>query len=274
MRSLSLSQIHQFRKIIYNYFSHYARTLPWRGSDVTPYQILVSEVMLQQTQVARVVEKYEPFIKAFPDFPTLARAPLTQILIIWQGLGYNRRTLYLKKLAYLIVEKYNGVLPRDVNELTQLPGIGQATAASICTFAFNQPTLFIETNIRTVILHHFFKNNTNVSDNEILNLVKQTLDKKNPRRWYWALMDYGSYLKQKFGNLNSKSSHYRKQSPFATSNRRIRGRILTALTKKSQTVENLAQNLETALKKIEKNLLTLQKEGFLEESKGRFALAK
>ena len=140
-----------FQKIIYDYYRHHRRSFPWRTTR-DPYRIFVSEIMLQQTQAPRVVGKYKLFIKTFPNFTRLARASLGEIYTVWQGLGYNRRALQLKKAAEIVVKKFKGKLPRSVEQLDSLPGIGLATAASIAAFAFNQPTVFIETNIRSVFI--------------------------------------------------------------------------------------------------------------------------
>jgi len=185
--------------------------------------------VLQQTQVPRVVDKYREFITRFPDFKSLARARLRTVLRAWQGLGYNRRALALKKLAGEVVRRHGGSLPRDHAALRALPGIGAATASSIRAFAFNEPDVFIETNIRAVFIHFFFRKSRDVKDSVILPLVEKTLDRSNPRRWYSALMDYGVVLKKLFPNPGRKSAHYHRQSPFKGSDRQLRGNILKLL---------------------------------------------
>ena len=202
--------------------------MPWRET-VDPYRILVSEIMLQQTQVGRVEEKYPQFIRAFPNFKALDRAQLAKVYGVWQGMGYNRRALALKKIANIVVNDYNCALPQTHEELCALPGIGKATASSIMAFAFNLPAVFVETNIRTVFIHFFFKKRKQVADEEILPLVEQSLYKKNPRVWYWALMDYGTMLKKSGEDKNIRSKHYKKQSRFEGSRRQIRGKILKIL---------------------------------------------
>ncbi len=148
-------EIRKFQKTIYRYYGKYGRTFPWRMTH-NPYHILISEIMLQQTQVQRVMGKYEPFINAFPDFSSLARAPLRLILKQWQGLGYNRRAIALKLISRRIMEEFHGELPSSVETLMTLPGIGRATASAISAFAFHIPSVFIETNIRRVFIHGFF----------------------------------------------------------------------------------------------------------------------
>lgn len=228
----------QFIKIVYDYYQTNGRhSLPWRKTT-DPYRILVSEIMLQQTQVDRVLPKYQAFLKTFPTVHKLAVAPLGSVLKAWQGLGYNRRAKYLHQCVQTLVTERGGKFPLTYDELKQLPGIGPYTAGAVMAFAYNQPVPIIETNIRTVFLHHFFNNETDVREAAIVQLVAETLDTKQPRRWYAALMDYGAYLKKEHGNPNSRSQSYAKQSTFAGSDRQIRGAILrsvsdTALTRRS-----------------------------------------
>lgn len=266
---------HTFQQKIYGHYKKNGRSLPWRQTT-NPYKIVVSEIMLQQTQVDRVVEKYAAFVARFPDFVSLAAASVGDVLRVWQGLGYNRRALLLKKLAEKVVADYNGNLPNDCVLLEQLPGIGPATARSICAFAFNQPVVFVETNIRTVFIHHFFKNlkkTKKVDDDELLPLVEKTLDKKNPRQWYNALMDYGTFLKKEYGNANVRSAHYARQSRFEGSNRQVRGRILKVLSTGALPRTELIKNVGLAPEKIRKNISALQQEGFIVEREQRLSLA-
>ncbi|MBN2516900.1 MAG: A/G-specific adenine glycosylase, partial [Deltaproteobacteria bacterium] len=242
---------------------HHGRDLPWRKTD-RPYEIVVSEIMLQQTQVARVIIKYREFIHAFPNVETLARASLRDVLSVWQGLGYNRRARSLKKLAEMVITEFQGEIPSDVRSLRKLPGIGNATAHAICAFAFNQPVVFVETNIRTVFIHHFFSDGTEVRDGEILPFVEQTLDRENSRRWYNALMDYGVVLKKQFQNPGKKSAHYQKQDPFEGSNRQIRGAILRMLMTRSRfTITELVAMVPFDAVSVRRNVKQLEEEGLL-----------
>ncbi len=262
---LSLEKVRSFQRIVYNYYRTHGRELPWRKTN-NPYEILISEVMLQQTQVHRVIEKYGEFLRAFPDIHCLARAPLREILNAWQGLGYNRRALALKKAAEQVLSHFSGRIPSDVDSLASLPGIGNATACAIGAFAFNQPTVFIETNIRTVFIHHFFSNRNSVRDAHILPLVAQTLDHGDPRTWYHALMDYGAALKRRYGNSNTKSAHYRRQGRFEGSNRQIRGTILRALVRDECVCEpDLLANARFTKEALRRNLEQLQREGIIEK---------
>lgn len=265
--------VQKFQKDIYSYYREYGRDLPWRKTH-DPYHILVSEIMLQQTQVQRVTEKYEQFTNVFPDFPSLAMAPLRKILREWQGMGYNRRAIALKEIAQKVVEEFDGNLPISVETLMTFPGIGRATAAAIAAFAFQHSTVFIETNIRRVFIHCFFQDMINIKDDEILLLVESTLDTDNPREWYYALMDYGVMLKQKYENPNRRSAHYQKQSPFQGSNRQIRGMVLKLLVQESCTSEHeIAQKVNISGEKLKNNLTQLLKEGFVKKVRGKYTVA-
>lgn len=244
MTSFSLYQIRKFRKKIYDYFKENKRVFPWRQTQ-DPYEILVSEVMLQQTQVARVVKKYEQFVKIFPSIADLADAQFLDVLRIWSGLGYNRRAKYLHEAAKIVVEKYSGEVPSDLKQLLQLPGVGVNTAGALCAYAFNKPVVFIETNIRSVFIHEFFDDKNDLHDNQILPLIEQTLDHKNPRKWYWALVDYGVHLKKTTANPSRKSTHHVRQTKFEGSNRQIRGKILKLLLLHTQmTYKDLVHTVD------------------------------
>ncbi len=219
--------------------------------------------MLQQTQVERVVTKYAEFIAAFPDFPSLGKASLKDILRVWQGMGYNRRAIALKAAATRVVQNFNGMLPDSADTLAEFSGIGRVTASAICAFAFNRPAVFIETNIRRVFIYFFFKDNYRVKDTDIFPLVGKTLNRRNPREWYYALMDYGVMLKQRFPELNQRSAHYQKQSPFQGSNRQLRGKILRALIEGSATSAAISRMFTLDPEQSRKILMQLGEDGFL-----------
>jgi A/G-specific adenine glycosylase len=227
-KKLTSAEIEQFHSLIYAYYYKHGRIFSWR-EQITPYRVVVSEVMLQQTQTDRVAKKYDLFISQISNFDQLAYSSFECVLRLWTGLGYNRRAQALQKIARLVVDRYGGHLPDDPSILQTFPGIGPATAASIATFAFNKASAFIETNIRTVFIHTFFATSTKVLDADILSLVEQTIDHNNPRHWYYALMDYGVMLKKNVGNVSRASAHYTKQTRFEGSDRQIRGRILQIL---------------------------------------------
>jgi A/G-specific adenine glycosylase len=227
---LPLTAITAFQHLIWNFYQEHQRHFPWRHCD-DPYAIVVSEIMLQQTQTYRVEPKFEQWLLAFPNFQTLAQANLRDVLFVWQGLGYNRRGMALHKIAHIVMQNHQGQLPNDPMILETFPGIGKATAASICAFAFNSPTIFIETNIRAVFIHSFFKNQSDVADKQLLPLVEHTIDRSNPREWYYALMDYGVHLKKLHKNPSRRSAHHAKQSKFEGSDRQIRGAVIRHLTR-------------------------------------------
>lgn len=201
------------------------RELPWRNID-DPYAVLVSEVMLQQTQVARVEKHWTRFLSMFPTVDALAAAATADVLAQWQGLGYNRRALALKRAAEVCSAERGGELPATAEELEQLPGIGPATAAGIMAFAHNRPSVYIETNVRTVFLHELFPDRDKVSDREIAPLVAATCPKGDARAWYYALLDYGAHLKTLVANPSRRSAHYARQSAFEGSRRQKRAEVV------------------------------------------------
>jgi A/G-specific adenine glycosylase len=260
---LTPQAVAEFRNRVYEHFRRSGREMPWRHTD-DPYRILVSEIMLQQTQVQRVETKYQEFIAAFPDFPSLARAHLSEVLRVWQGMGYNRRAMALQKTARRVVTAYDGRLPESEETLRTFPGIGAATAGAIVAFAFNKPTVFLETNIRRVFLHFFFPGKEGVRDSEILPLIEKTLDRKNPRHWYYALMDYGARLKKEAENPNRRSAHYARQFPFEGSDRQIRSLILkTLLAKPRLLMSQLLEAVGKGTKRTGRIVDQLAGEGFL-----------
>ena len=230
--------------------------------------------MLQQTQVDRVASKFDTFIQELPGFAALAGAPLSTVLQLWQGLGYNRRALNLKRAAEIVAREHQGMLPDSPDLLETLPGIGKATAASIAAFAYNRPAVFLETNIRTVLIHHFFKSRKTVHDDELLPLADALLDRKNPRKWYSALMDYGTMLKKQHGNASRRSAHYTKQSRFEGSQRQKRGKILRLLlNRKSLTSHQISEHLEIPRKQLNEILEKLAADRIIIKSENRYSIA-
>lgn len=257
---LTDAQIALFQETVWNYYRTAGRRMSWREHP-EPYAVLVSELMLQQTQVNRVLPKFAAFMHRFPTIAVLAAAPLSDVLRAWSGLGYNRRAKYLHQAAQQIVAAHQGVVPQTLDELTVLPGIGKNTAGAILAYAFNQPVLFIETNIRSVYFHHFFGNQQNVEDKALAGLIEQTLDHEQPREWYWALMDYGTYLKRTQSNNIAQSRHYARQSRFAGSHRQLRGRVLKVLVGGSIEWEELNKTLED--ERLPAVIAELVQEGFI-----------
>lgn len=219
----------EFKRLLSQKGEELYRSMPWRD-DVRPYYVLVSELMLQQTQVVRVIQKFHDFIAVFPNESTLANAGLADVLRLWQGLGYNRRAKYLHDAAKIIVSQHGGTFPIEQSDILRLPGVGKNTLGAIEAYAFNRPSIFIETNIRTVYIHHFFHDKFDIPDKDIIDLVQATIDRKNPRLFYQNLMDYGSWLKASGIRNISSSKHYKKQSALNGSVRQVRGQIIRELT--------------------------------------------
>ena len=223
----STSKLHtqEFVKQVWSQGKVLYRDLPWRNID-DPYAVFVSEVMLQQTQVRRVIDYWQRFMSLFPTLDALASSDSALVLEQWQGLGYNRRALSLKKAAEICAKDFQGQMPRSDEELQKLPGIGPATAAGIRAFALRQPSVYIETNVRAVYIHHFFPDAQNVKDADLYPLVKNTCSNEDPRGWYYALLDYGARLKALHANPARKSAHHVKQSSFEGSRRQKRAALL------------------------------------------------
>lgn len=255
-----------FNAIVWKYYHDHGRhDLPWRlpkpDGSFDPYRILVSEVMLQQTQVQRVIPKFEKFIARFPEASDLADASLAAVLAEWNGLGYNRRAKFLWQAAQKIQNDFEGIFPKSLKDLELLPGVGINTAGAILVYAYNQPVIFIETNIRTVFIHHFFADKVNVPDVAIKQYMTGLLDQIRPREWYWALMDYGTHLKRVVGNTARASKHYTRQSAFQGSRRQIRGAIIRQLLAGPQPQALLASSIPD--KRLEEILAELSREGMI-----------
>lgn len=267
-----MQDLQEFIKIIYDYYRENRRSFEWR-ENISPYNVLVSEVMLQQTQTERVAQKFPQWLDLFPDFETLAQAQTRDVIAAWAGLGYNRRALALHACAQRVMQEFNGVLPNDPEILVAFKGIGPNTAGSICAFAFNKPTIFIETNIRAVYIYHFFRDREKVHDKELLPIIQATVDRVSPRDWYYALMDYGVKLKKEQKNPSRKSKHHAVQSRFEGSERQIRGMILRALTEYGTlSFDDLIATIPREAKRIEKNLSDLISEGFIKTNNETYFL--
>jgi len=270
---MGTDEVRQFNETLWEYYHDHGRhDLPWRipdGDDTfSPYKIMVSEIMLQQTQVSRVISKYAEFLDRFPIVQAVADAELGDVLRVWQGLGYNRRAKFLWQAASQAAS--TSTFPRTQEELVHLPGIGSNTAGAIRAYAYNEPALFIETNVRTVYIHHFLADEVGVADKIIMELLEQTLDHEYPREFYWALMDYGSYLKATVGNVARASKQYAKQSTFSGSRRQVRGLVLRLLSEGPQTTEELHRvSTDERLDGVVKDLLD---EGLINDRGGIYSL--
>jgi len=264
---LSPGVVRKFRDLIYSYYENEARNFPWRETD-DPYRILVSEVMLQQTQTSRVLAKWAPFLDAYPTVQALAAAPQREVLAAWQGLGYNRRVLNLHRAAKAIVADHDGRVPDTLAELTGLPGVGKDTAGAVLVLAFRLPVAYLETNIRAVY-HYVFSPDDDLKDRAVRELVEATLDRKDPRRWYFALYDYGAYLKRarKAGPVKSR------QSRFEGSDRQVRGAVLRLLLERHEVAEDeVAGLLGEAAERVSRIVRQLRDEGFVEVKNSRLRL--
>lgn len=272
MSKISTESLRVFRNTVFSFYKKEGRhTLPWRRTR-DPYKILVSEIMLQQTQVNRVIDFYTKFTEHFPTVETLARAPLSDVLRVWQGLGYNRRAKMLHDAGKEIVEKYSGKIPKSYAELITLKGVGDYTAKAVRVFAWNEPEVLIETNIRTVFIYHFFPEKRRVADNDLLPLIEKSLPLgRHARKWYAGLMDYGSHLKKTLPNPSRKSATHTKQKPFKGSGREVRGAILRLLSQKPATAASLYA-LPFERVRIAQQLMALTKEGLIELERSRYQL--
>jgi A/G-specific adenine glycosylase len=271
---MSPERIAVFQNTVLQYYRQHGRhDLPWRTPEADgsfdPYKILVSEIMLQQTQVPRVLPKFASFIAQFPSLVTLADAPLADVLKTWSGLGYNRRAKFLWQTAQAVQRLHGGRLPDTREELVALPGIGANTAGAVMAYTFNKPVVFIETNIRTVYIQYFFADADIVHDRDITDMVAATLP-GNSREWYWALMDYGTHVKQAIGNLSRRSAHYTKQSAFVGSRRQVRGQVLRALYAGSRTIAQLRSEISD--ERLQSVLDDLVHESLIEQDDVRYTL--
>lgn len=260
-----------FRTLVWKYYrAHGRHNLPWRKTK-NAYRILVSEIMLQQTQVHRVLPMYAEFTRRFPTVKKLAKASLADVLKAWQGLGYNRRAKMLHAAAKEIAKRG---MPQSAEGLEELPGIGPYTAAAVAAFAWNKDAIVIETNIRTAVIHHFYKNKKKVGDAQVSEILEEALPKGKSREWYSALMDYGAHLKKSGVKLNAKSAGYAKQAKFAGSDREARGAILKELSRGSAAEPRLLGLLgDDRRAQMQAALEALCAEGFIEKKGKNFALA-
>ncbi len=285
-----------FCETVWREGSRLYRDLPWRRTRDL-YAIWVSEVMLQQTQVSRVDGRWQRWLERFPNTAVLADADAGDVLEEWQGLGYNRRALSLARAARMI-EDAGGVFPREERDLVALPGIGPATAAGIRAFAFDLPGVYLETNVRTVFLHELFPDAHDVPDSALVPLVREACPRlaagdgamagaaegaapgeadHGPRAWYYALLDYGAFLKQTLPNPSRRSRTHARQSRFEGSHRQKRAELVRVLLEARRlsaalTRDDLARELDAVEAaagrppvdgdELDRILTELEREGF------------
>lgn len=280
-----------FAAVVANFYRDNGRSFPWRET-LDPWRILVSELMLQQTQTQRVLPKYLAWFEHFPDMQSLAAAPLETVYAAWKGLGYNNRAMRLRACARILCEQHGAEVPSSEAELLALPGIGQYTARAIQAFAWNRPTVFLETNIRSALIFHFFDGTQpaagqaaasrqaiagdllagsveKITDRQLLPFGEASLaaalsQGQTPRHWYYALMDYGVYLKKMEVNPSRRSQAYTRQSRFEGSLRQVRGALLAALQSGgSASLAELAVRTAYPTERLEKAATALVAEGLL-----------
>lgn len=270
---VSPERLEEFSATVWERGRELYRDLPWRDTH-DPYAILLSEVMLQQTQVSRVMGRWEQWLETFPTIADLASAPLPPVLELWQGMGYNRRALNLKRCAEEVVAMHDGVVPSDKKALLGLPGIGPSTSAGVRVFAFRQPDMYLETNVRAVFIHELFPGRESVADKELVSLVEATCPQDaRVRAWYYALLDYGAYLKKTMPNPTRRSKHYTRQSKFEGSHRQKRAYLLRRVIDDGLSTEDLARDLaqserasgrqEPSVEEVRAILDELEREGFV-----------
>jgi A/G-specific adenine glycosylase len=257
-----------FQRFVLGYFKKNGRKFPWRETT-DPYKILVSEVMLQQTQTERVVVKYTEFLKEFPTWSALSNATPAQVVKVWMGLGYYRRAFNLHKAAQCVWNEHGGAPPQTAEGLRSLPGVGPYTAAAVAAFAFGEPAPMIETNIRSVYLHTFYPQACAVSDKEILQKVEETLYKRDPRAWFYALMDLGVEIKKHTKGINQRSKHHVKQSKFQGSLRQVRAAVLRAIAEDEVVRRSdISAKLSFEIERIDTALQALLAEGLIRTVRG------
>jgi A/G-specific adenine glycosylase len=263
-------EIGEFREKVLCRYREEGRKLPWRGA--APWGVMVSEFMLQQTGVERVMSFWENWMRLWPNPASLAGASLEEAMREWSGLGYNRRCYFLKSAASVIAKEHGGIVPEKPETLRELPGVGPYIAGAIACFGYNRAEVFIETNIRSAVIHCFFPGRNGVSDKEIFPILAEAMDRRDPRTWYYALMDYGATLK-KSGNPGRRSAHYTRQSPFIGSFRQARGKVIRTLA--SMGPSNVKE-IETASgltgEKLYRVLEKLENESMVAETKGIYRI--
>jgi len=283
-------EIAEFKEAVLSNYRQQGRKFPWHYTD--PWGVMVSEFMLQQTRAERVIPYWENWMKLWPRPEALADASMETALRAWSGLGYNRRCRYLKESAAIIVNENGGRVPETPQALLSLPGVGPYMSSAIACFAYNFPAVFIETNIRSAVIHCFFPSRDDVRDSEIIPILEAALDRNvpqpspkpsvrehrkgsplDPRTWHYALMDYGAFLKSTTTNPSRRSAHYTRQSPFNGSFRQARGKVIKALVSMGQCSAEelkLASGLEE--QKLYDVLEKLKEESFVAEDGGSYRI--
>lgn len=243
---MDAKSIERFQQRVLSYYAQKGRELPWRETT-DPYSILVSEVMLQQTQVDRVVPRYRNWLEKWPSVESLAGASRTEVLKEWMGLGYNSRAVRLHETAKVIVDQFNGNVLEALENHRQLPGIGPYTARAVEIFSANKDSAAVDTNIRRILIHEFSLKNP--SDHELQSLAEVCLPRGRSRDWHNALMDYGSLV---VTSRRTGIAPKTKQSRFEGSDRQVRAKVLRLLLDKQASFEELHKKTDAGdrLRKI------------------------
>lgn len=274
-----------FVEMIYDYRKKYGRLFPWQETR-NPYKVLLSEVMLQQTQTERVLPKYTLFLSKWPTLHDFAQATPAEVLPEWKGLGYNRRCINLLK-AMKLCDNERGI-QNDQAFLLSLPSVGKSTAAAVQSFAYGEKSIYLETNIRRVLIEFFYPMQVQtgitdehtqlkgsvqsftvpeVHDKELTELLQKLLVfVPDSKQWYYALMDVGAQMKKEVPNANKRSKHYHTQSKFEGSERQLRGQILQCLIDKTQLSTDAFFPLlppQWTKRQVEKALETLHKDALV-----------
>lgn len=273
--SSDTQSLKEFSSFILSFYEKHGRVFAWRQTS-DPYRIHLSEVMLQQTQTSRVQPKYELFLSLWPTFKELSEATLEELLFNWKGLGYNRRALNLRKSARL-TEQWGWTIPNDPKAIASLPGVGKATSAALLAFCYQERSIYLETNIRRVLLTCFFHECEGVKDKELEALLGELASLQSDiKSWYYALMDYGVLLKHLLPNANTRSAHYTKQGTFEQSNRQIRGALIHLLSDTGGKDERALHSILNAFEpeRITYCLKQLQREGFVQERQGVYRISE
>ncbi len=266
MNAVKRNKVKAFQKKVFNWWKKNKRELPWRKT-IDPYYIMVSEIMLQQTQVSRTIEKYNEFIDKFPTIESLAEAETSEVLRYWSGLGYNRRALWLHDAAKQIVEK--GFFPKTPEELVKLKGIGTYTSRSVPIFAFNENLATIDTNIRRVLVAENFAEEQ-TTEKELLDIASKLVPRGRSRDWHNALMDYGSI---ELTAAKTGISPSGKQPKYKSSTRYYRGAIVKFFTEKEKaTALEIAKSCEIPIEQLNEILLSLQKDGLIKKDENNYSL--
>jgi A/G-specific adenine glycosylase len=239
IRKISSEHIMRFQKKVFLFYKKNKRDLPWRKTT-DPYKILLSELMLQQTQVKRVVVYYEKWIARWPTIHTFASAALPEVLQMWMGLGYNTRAISLHKTAKKIVALFDGDVLRAMQQYKELPGIGKYTSHAVRIFSTNADLVTVDTNIRRIFISEFDLPE-NISEHELWLLAEKCRPVGKSREWHNALMDYGAlYLTAHKTGIRPTTQ----QTQFEGSNRQIRAQILRHVLEKPMTGKELTQTLK------------------------------